>query len=89
MNWMLKLVKIRKNVKHKGLASGSQGHSAVEEKKNKLQNEIKDPKIGSKKKIPLVKLNLLISLKRSSNSCNKTGVKNKEPMKELENLENK
>lgn len=31
MNWMLKLVKIRKKRKHKGLASGSR-HSAVEEK---------------------------------------------------------
>ena len=43
----------KKKRKHKGLASGSR-HSAVEEKANKLQNEIKDPKIGSKKKIPLV-----------------------------------
>ena len=32
-------------------------------------------------------LNLLISLKRSINSCNKTGEK-QDPMKELENLEN-
>ena len=43
----------KKKRKHKGLASGSR-HSAVEEKANKLQNEIKDPKIGSEKKVPWV-----------------------------------
>ena len=72
--------------KHKGLASGSR-HSAVEEKANKLQNEIKDPKIGSKKKIPLVvefinkpeKGQLIPVIKQ---------VKKQDPMKELENLEN-
>ena len=86
MNWMLKLVKIRKKRKHKGLASGSR-HSAVEEKANKLQNEIKDPKIGSKKKVPLVvefinkpeKDQLIPVIKQ---------VKKQDPMRELENLEN-
>ena len=51
----------KKKRKHKGLASGSR-RSTVKEEANKLQNEIKDPKIGSKKKVPLV--NLLINLKK-------------------------
>ena len=76
----------KKKRKHKGLASGSR-HSAVEEKANKLQNEIKDPKIGSKKKVPLVvefinkpeKGQLIPVIKQ---------VKKPDPMKELENLEN-
>ena len=76
----------KKKRKHKGLASGSR-HSAVEEKSNKLQNEIKDSKIGSKKKVPLVvefinkpeKGQLIPVIKQ---------VKKQDPMKELENLEN-
>ena len=80
----------KKKRKHKGLASGSR-HSAVEEKVNKLQNEIKDPKIGSKKKVPLVvefinkpeKGQLIPVIKQV-----KKPVKKQDPMKELENLEN-
>ena len=76
----------KKKRKHKGLTSGSR-HSAVEEKVNKLQNEIKDPKIGSKKKVPLVvefinkpeKGQLIPVIKQ---------VKKQDPMRELENLEN-
>lgn len=80
----------KKKRKHKGLASGSR-HSAVEEKANKFQNEIKDPKIGSKKKVPLVvefinkpeKGQLIPVIKQV-----KKPVKKQDPMKELENLEN-
>ena len=44
----------KKKRKHKGFASGSR-HSAIEDKTNKIQQEIKDPKIGSKKKVQLPK----------------------------------
>ncbi|OOF68731.1 Der GTPase-activating protein YihI [Rodentibacter caecimuris] len=39
--------------KHKGLAAGSR-HSAVDEQAKKKQQEIKDPRIGSRKKVPLI-----------------------------------
>ena len=72
----------KKKRKHKGLASGSR-HSAVEEKANKLQNEIKDPKIGSKKKVPLV-----VEFINKPEKGQLIPVIKQDPMKELENLEN-
>ena len=53
MNWMLKLVKIRKNVSIK-VQLQDLVVVRLKKKRIKLQNEIKDPKIGSKKKVPLV-----------------------------------
>ena len=43
----------KKKRKHKGLDSGSR-HSAVENKKVSTQQEARDPRIGSRKKVPLV-----------------------------------
>ena len=43
----------KKKRKHKGLDSGSR-HSAADIKKASAQNEAKDPRIGSRKKVPLV-----------------------------------
>lgn len=39
--------------KHKGLDSGSR-HSAAKDNKKSRQTEVKDPRIGSRKKVPLV-----------------------------------
>ena len=78
--------KDKKKRKHKGLALGSR-HSAVEEKANKLQNEIKDPKIGSKKKIPLV-VEFVNKPEKGQVIPVIKQVKKQDPMKELENLEN-
>lgn len=76
----------KKKRKHKGLASGSR-HSAVENKLNKNQQEIKDPKIGSKKKVPLVVEFVNKPEKDHTISVSKK-VKKLDPMQELEHLEN-
>lgn len=74
----------KKKRKHKGLASGSR-HSAVENKV-KSQQEAKDPKIGSKKKVPLVVEFVNKPGKGQVISAVKS-VKQPDPMQELENLE--
>ena len=76
----------KKKRKHKGLASGSR-HSAVEEKANKLQNEIKDPKIGSKKKVPLI-VEFVNKPEKGQIIPVVKPVKKLDPIQELENLEN-
>ena len=43
----------KKKRKHKGLASGSR-HSNAEQNKNNQVVEQKDPRIGSRKKVPLI-----------------------------------
>ena len=50
---MLRQEKIRKKRKHKGLASGSR-HSNAEQNKHNQVVEQKDPRIGSRKKVPLI-----------------------------------
>lgn len=76
----------KKKRKHKGLASGSR-HSVVEEKTNKLQRETKDPKIGSKKKVPLV-VEFVNKPEKGQTIPAVKPVKKLDPMQELENLEN-
>ncbi len=39
--------------KHRGNASGSRANPAVQEQKNTQARKVKDPRIGSKKPIPL------------------------------------
>ena len=43
----------KKKRKHKGLASGSR-HSAVDAKTENQALDVKDPRIGSRKKVPLM-----------------------------------
>lgn len=59
----------------------------LKKKANKLQNEIKDPKIGSKKKIPLV-VEFVNKPEKGQVIPVIKQVKKQDPMKELENLEN-
>ncbi|OOF41876.1 GTPase-activating protein [Rodentibacter rarus] len=76
----------KKKRKHKGLASGSR-HSAGESNLNKLQQETKDPKIGSKKKIPLV-VEFVNKPEKGQVIPAVKPLKKMDPMQELENLEN-
>ncbi|TGZ99158.1 Der GTPase-activating protein YihI [Rodentibacter pneumotropicus] len=76
----------KKKRKHKGLVSGSR-HSAVENKSNNAQQDIKDPKIGSKKKIPLV-VEFVNKPEKGQVIPVMKPVKKSDPMLELENLEN-
>ncbi|BFU60866.1 MULTISPECIES: Der GTPase-activating protein YihI [Rodentibacter] len=76
----------KKKRKHKGLASGSR-HSMPEESANKPQQVVKDSKIGSKKKIPLIVEFVNKPEKGQVIPVMKT-VKKQDPMQELENLEN-
>lgn len=75
----------KKKRKHKGLASGSR-HSAVENK-SKAQQEVRDPKIGSKKKEPLV-VEFVNKPEKGQIIPAVKSVKQPDPMQELENLEN-
>lgn len=43
----------KKKRKHKGLPSGSRANEGIETKK-KVEKEVKDPRIGSRKKVPLM-----------------------------------
>ncbi|OOF44324.1 Der GTPase-activating protein YihI [Rodentibacter trehalosifermentans] len=76
----------KKKRKHKGLASGSR-HSAGENSVNQLPQEIKDPKIGSKKKIPLI-VEFVNKPEKGQVIPAVKPVKKRDPMEELENLEN-
>lgn len=76
----------KKKRKHKGLASGSR-HSAIEDKTNKIQQEIKDPKIGSKKQVPLI-VEFVNKPEKGQTIPVVKQVKKLEPMQELEKLEN-
>ena len=75
----------KKKRKHKGLASGSR-HSVAEKKINRTTNEIKDPRIGSRKKIPLI---VEFVNKPQKSSVETSALLQKlDPMVELERLEN-
>lgn len=76
----------KKKRKHKGLASGSR-HSQVEEQTKGIQQAVKDPKIGSKKKIPLV-VEFVNKPEKGQAIPVVKPVKKIDPMQELENLEN-
>lgn len=76
----------KKKRKHKGLASGSR-HSSVDDKNQKLPLEIKDPKIGSKKKVPLI-VEFVNKPEKGQTIPVVKPVKKLDPMQELENLEN-
>ena len=76
----------KKKRKHKGLVSGSR-HSAIEDKTNKIQQEIKDPKIGSKKKVPLI-VEFVNKPEKGQTIPVVKQAKKLDPMQELEKLEN-
>lgn len=76
----------KKKRKHKGLVSGSR-HSLVENKQNNQPKEIKDPKIGSKKKIPLI-IEFVNKPEKAQTIPPMKAVKKSDPMQELESLEN-
>ncbi len=76
----------KKKRKHKGLTSGSR-HSVAEEGGNKPQQVMKDPKIGSKKKIPLI-VEFVNKPEKGQVIPVVQPVKKQDPMQELENLEN-
>ena len=75
----------KKKRKHKGLASGSR-HSGAEKKTNRTTNEIKDPRIGSHKKIPLIVE--FVNKPQKSSVETSTLLQKLDPMVELERLEN-
>lgn len=76
----------KKKRKHKGLAAGSR-HSAQDENAVKAQAEVKDPKIGSKKKVPLI-VEFVNKPEKGKTIPVPKPVKLIDPMQELENLEN-
>ncbi|OOF54422.1 GTPase-activating protein [Rodentibacter genomosp. 2] len=76
----------KKKRKHKGLDSGSR-HSMVENRSTKPLQEIKDPKIGSKKKIPLV-VEFVNKPEKGQIIPVLETVKKQDPIQELANLEN-
>ncbi|MCX2960942.1 Der GTPase-activating protein YihI [Rodentibacter caecimuris] len=76
----------KKKRKHKGLDSGSR-HSMVENRSTKPLQAIKDPKIGSKKKIPLV-VEFVNKPEKGQIIPVLGAVKKQDPMQELESLEN-
>ena len=78
--------KEKKKRKHKGLVPGSR-HSLVENKQNNQPKEIKDPKIGSKKKIPLI-IEFVNNPEKAQTIPPMKVVKKSDPMQELESLEN-
>ena len=88
MNWMRKPVKRRKKRKHKGLDSGSR-HSAPENKAANQVKEIQDPRLGSRKKVPLMVEFVNKPQKAQVVSVAKSDSKaTLDPMLELEQLEN-
>lgn len=76
----------KKKRKHKGLASGSR-HSMQENKANEAQTVVKDPKIGSKKKVPLI-VEFVNKPEKGQTIPAVKPAKQIDPMQELENLEN-
>ena len=78
----------KKKRKHKGLASGSR-HSAVNAKAENQALEMKDPRIGSRKKVPLMVEFVNKPQKAQAVSTAKSEPKaTLDPMLELEQLEN-
>ena len=78
----------KKKRKHKGLASGSR-HSAVNVKAENQALEMKDPRIGSRKKVPLMMEFVNKPQKAQAESAAKSEPKaTLDPMLELEQLEN-
>lgn len=78
----------KKKRKHKGLASGSR-HSAVNAKVENQALEMKDPRIGSRKKVPLMVEFVNKPQKAQAVSVAKSEPKaTLDPMLELEQLEN-
>ncbi|EHB89788.1 Der GTPase-activating protein YihI [Aggregatibacter aphrophilus] len=78
----------KKKRKHKGLASGSR-HSAVDAKTENQALDVKDPRIGSRKKVPLMVEFVNKPEKGQTISVPQTESKAKlDPMVELEQLEN-
>ncbi|RDE71207.1 MULTISPECIES: Der GTPase-activating protein YihI [Aggregatibacter] len=78
----------KKKRKHKGLDSGSR-HSAPENKAANQVKEIQDPRIGSRKKVPLMVEFVNKSQKAQAVSATKSEPKaTLDPMLELEQLEN-
>lgn len=78
----------KKKRKHKGLASGSR-HSAVNVKAENQALEMKDPRIGSRKKVPLMVEFVNKPQKAQAESAAKSEPKaTLDPMLELEQLEN-
>lgn len=78
----------KKKRKHKGLASGSR-HSAVNAKAENQALEMKDPRIGSRKKVPLMVEFVNKPQKAQAESAAKSEPKaTLDPMLELEQLEN-
>lgn len=78
----------KKKRKHKGLASGSR-HSAVDAKTENQALDVKDPRIGSRKKVPLMVEFVNKPEKGQTIPVPQTESKTKlDPMVELEQLEN-
>jgi len=78
----------KKKRKHKGLASGSR-HSAVDAKTENQALDLKDPRIGSRKKVPLMVEFVNKPEKGQTIPVPQTESKAKlDPMVELEQLEN-
>ena len=78
----------KKKRKHKGLASGSR-HSAVDAKTENQALDVKDPRIGSRKKVPLMVEFVNKPEKGQTIPVPQTESKAKlDPMVELEQLEN-
>ncbi|AFI87395.1 GTPase-activating protein [Aggregatibacter actinomycetemcomitans] len=78
----------KKKRKHKGLSSGSR-HSAAESKNAEQVKEAQDPRLGSRKKVPLIVEFVNKTQKAQAVSATKAEPKAKlDPMLELEQLEN-
>ena len=78
----------KKKRKHKGLSSGSR-HSAAESKNAEQVKEAQDPRLGSRKKVPLIVEFVNKPQKAQAVSATKAEPKAKlDPMLELEQLEN-
>ncbi|WP_109077812.1 Der GTPase-activating protein YihI [Aggregatibacter kilianii] len=78
----------KKKRKHKGLSSGSR-HSAAENKATNQVKEVQDPRLGSRKKVPLMVEFVNKPQKDQTIAAPKSEPKTKlDPMRELEQLEN-
>lgn len=77
----------KKKRKHKGLAAGSR-HSAGENQQNLISTEVQDPRLGSRKKVPLVVE--FVNKPEKGLIIQPVPLESKEvdPMSELEALEN-
>ena len=79
----------KKKRKHKGLPSGSRLNDGLEQKKA-VEKEVKDPRIGSRKKVPLVVefVNRPEQAKQAAMAAKEVQKSHLSPEQELEQLEN-